>query len=154
MTIHKNTKKVTKKNLLRAVASSSAIETCSSVREIESKLKNKQNVSVTYFSKKIKISHKKRIFATVCILILVTTSGAFVYPSFLEFGPDEGINEEALNTIEWIAENLDINNTVIASDHRLERMIENLYNYSTTGKTGDDEVCITGCCCSFTSGAG
>jgi len=111
-------------------------------KKLFSKLKNKQNLSVTYFSKKIKISHKKRIFATLCIFILVTTSGAFVYPSFLEFGPDEGINKEALNTIEWIAENLDINNTVIASDHRLERMIENLYNFSTTGKTGDDDKAV------------
>ena len=42
MTINKKTKKVTQKSLLRTVASSSAIETCSSIEKIESQLKNKQ----------------------------------------------------------------------------------------------------------------
>ena len=43
MAIDKKSKKVTKKCLLRTVASSSAIETCSSIQKIESKLKNKQS---------------------------------------------------------------------------------------------------------------
>jgi hypothetical protein len=105
------------------------------------KLKDKKNVTVSYFSKKIKITRKKRIFATGFIIILVTTSGAFVYPSFREFGPDEGINQEALNAIQWIAENLDINTTVIASDHRLERHMEKYpYNFSTTGVNDNDKA--------------
>ena len=42
MTINKKTKKVTRKSILRTVASSSAIETCSSIDKIETQLKNKQ----------------------------------------------------------------------------------------------------------------
>ena len=99
-------------------------------KQLFSKLKEKKNVTVTYYSKKIKISHKKRIFATGAIIVLVTASGAFVYPSFREFGPEEGISQEALYVIQWIADNLDINTTVIASDHRLERHAEKYpYNF-------------------------
>ena len=112
-------------------------------KKLFSKLRDKKDVIVDYYSKKINISHKKRIFATLCIIILVTTSGVFVYPSFLEFGPDEGIPQEDLNAIKWIVENLDINNTVIASDHRLERHLEKYpYNFSTTGKISDTDKAI------------
>ena len=66
-----------------------------------------------------------------------------MYPSFLEFGPDEGIPQEDLNAINWIVENLDINTTIIASDHRLERHLEKYpYNFSTTGKISDSDKAI------------
>lgn len=43
MTTPRSTKKVTKKNMLRSVASSSAIEVGLSTQEIEKKLKSKQS---------------------------------------------------------------------------------------------------------------
>ena len=81
--------------------------------------------------------------ATSLIIAIVVFNGLAIYPAFLSFGPDEGITDEDINAIDWMFENLDVNITVIASDHRLERYAEgNPYNFSTTGKVSDTDKAI------------
>jgi len=108
-----------------------------------SKLRDKRNIFTSFFSKKVVISHKKRIMAASFIVALVVFNGLAIYPAFLSLGPDEGITKEDINTIEWMFENLDVNTTVIASDHRLERHAEKYpYNFSTTGKISDSDKAL------------
>jgi len=107
------------------------------------KLLDKRKIITKYFSKEVVISQKKRLFATGLVICLVVANGLAVYPSFFALGPDESISAEDINAIEWMFENLDINETVIASDHRLERFAEgSQYNFSTTGKISDDDKAL------------
>jgi len=77
------------------------------------------------------ITEKKRlekirqvIYASV-IVILVSTNAISVYPSHIALGQSyEVITAEDISAIEWMEENLDKNTSLIASDHRLERMVE------------------------------
>jgi len=107
------------------------------------KLRDKRNIFTTFFSKKVAISHKKRWAAVIVIAIIVITNGLAVYPAFLTLGPDEGITDEDFNTIQWMADNLDINTTVVASDHRLERTAEgSKYKINTSGKISDTDKAL------------
>jgi hypothetical protein len=90
-----------------------------------SKMKTKTNLNVYHKSKKGIISQRHKIIHFMIILTLVVSLAASVYPSHR--GLDESYEEitiEDVNAIEWIGNNLDKNTTNIASDHRLERMIE------------------------------
>lgn len=78
---------------------------------------------------------KTRIVFPVLILILITTNGISVYPSYLALEKldksYETITYEDLAAMDWINENLDKNTTVIASDHRLS-LIADAYSFNTT----------------------
>lgn len=108
------------------------------------KLLDKRKIFTTYLSKKVSISHKKRLIATGLVIGLVITNGSFVYMAFEALGQsDERITNEDFNAIKWMYENLDVNTTVIVSDHRLERIAEGMpYNFSTTGKISDSDKAI------------
>ena len=58
-------------------------------------------------------------------MALVTTNAVSIYPSHVALNASyEAITNENLSVVEWIQENLDRNDTRIASDHRLARMVE------------------------------
>lgn len=88
-------------------------------------IKSKKDVIVNYAIGKIKIPQKSRLiqFTLIIILILSLASTTYVVHKSLN-ASDERITAEAIYTIEWMAENLDKNNSMIASDHRLARMAE------------------------------
>ena len=76
-------------------------------------------------SKKSKFVQKRQVIYILVIILLVTTNAASVYPSHVALNASyEVITSEDLSVIEWVKENLDENNTVIASDHRLARIAE------------------------------
>jgi hypothetical protein len=90
-----------------------------------SQLSNKKDLFVSYISKKVKISQKKRLIHISLTSLLVISLAISVYPLPTTLGQSsEIITTEDLNTIEWINEKIDKNLSLIASDHRLERMIE------------------------------
>jgi hypothetical protein len=90
-----------------------------------SKLKSKKDLYVSYASCKLKIPQKNRLVQLSVILILVASlaSTTYVVHKALE-ASDERITQEDISTIEWMSENLNKNNSMIASDHRLARMVE------------------------------
>lgn len=91
-----------------------------------SKLWKKVNVEIKYNSNKIRISQKSRRIHAVLVAVLVISSGVFVYSSFeaLQQAKEEITDEDINLIINWLQENLDKNESIIASDHRLERMVE------------------------------
>jgi hypothetical protein len=101
-----------------------------------SKLFSKKVFFTKYKSKTVSISQKKRLFHILLTLLLVISLATSVYPLPTTLGQsNEIITREDLNAIDWINENLDSNKSLIASDHRLERMIE-----SRGFKTTKDET--------------
>jgi len=90
-----------------------------------SKLKNKKKLVLKYKGKSIHINHKLRVVNAVFMVSLMVSLALSVYPSFEALDQAwEEISQEDMNTIEWAGLNLDKNTTVIASDHRLERLAE------------------------------
>jgi hypothetical protein len=62
----------------------------------------------------------------------VTTNAMSIYPSHVALNASyEGITNEDIVVIQWVKDNLDINQTLIASDHRLARMVES-FGFKTT----------------------
>jgi len=100
---------------------------------------NKELNSVSIFSRKIKnfqvpwnsiagksrLVHKRQMLYILFIIALVTTNAVSIYPSHIALNASyEAITHENLSVNEWIKENLDENETVTCSDHRLARMVE------------------------------
>ena len=101
-----------------------------------SKLTNKKDFFIEYLSGKVNITQKKRLLHIFLTLLLVISLATSVYPLPTTLDQsNEIITREDLNAIDWINENLDKNKSLIASDHRLERMIE-----SRGFKTTKDET--------------
>ena len=97
-----------------------------------SQLYNKKDFFVDYLSKKVKITQKKRLLQISLIFLLVISLAASVYPLPTALGQsNEIITREDLNALDWMNENLDKNLSLIASDHRLERMTES-QGFNTT----------------------
>ena len=72
-----------------------------------------------------KLTRKKSLIYMLVIILLVTTNAFSVYPSHTSLGQSiEVITAEDVSAVEWIEKNLDKNSSIIASDHRLERMLE------------------------------
>lgn len=64
-------------------------------------------------------------FLLVIIVVLVTSNAISVYPSHVALNASyEAISSENIACIDWIENNVDRNNSVIASDHRLARVAE------------------------------
>ena len=88
-------------------------------------IKDKKDYYLKNINQKIKISHKKRITFLLIIIILFISLAASVYPSHSSLNQsNEIITKQDVELIEWFGENIDKNNSLIASDHRLERMAE------------------------------
>lgn len=101
-----------------------------------SKLKSKENLYVSYVSKKIKISQKNRLMPFFIAIMLVTSLAVTTYEvhKALEQSSEEITNED-LAAIEWMGQNLNKNTSLITSDHQLERMAE-AEGFNTT----EDEI--------------
>lgn len=83
-------------------------------------------------SRKTRFLHKRQLVYMFVIVTLVTTNAVSVYPSHVALNASyEAITDENLAVTEWMKENLDKNNSVVASDHRLARMAE-AFGFNTT----------------------
>lgn len=99
-------------------------------------LKNKKDVYVNYLSEKVKIIYKSRLISIFIIIILVSSLAGTTYEVHKLLDRSwENISTEDVASFEWMNSSLDKNTSVIASDHRLERMIES-YGFNTS----EDEV--------------
>jgi hypothetical protein len=88
-------------------------------------LKSKKDVIVSYLSGKIKIPQKNRLIQLSVMLLLIISLASTTYVVHKALGAsDERITIEDIYTIGWMAENLDKNTSMIASDHRLARIVE------------------------------
>ena len=66
------------------------------------------------------------------VFVLVTTNAVSIYPSHIALNASyEAITNENLSVTEWMKENIDKNNSIIASDHRLARLVEST-GFNTT----------------------
>ena len=78
-----------------------------------------------YYFKKSSLLQKRQLIYIAVILFLVSANAISVYPSHVALNASyEAITDEDFAVIEWMDENFDKNNSVIASDHRLARITE------------------------------
>lgn len=86
------------------------------------------------FSRKMKISNKIKILNIFVIIVLIVSLASTVYEVHKSFNASiEEITEQDINAIDWMSTNLDQNSSVIASDHRLSRIVEGYpYFFNTT----------------------
>ncbi|UCD14105.1 MAG: hypothetical protein JSW60_01440 [Thermoplasmatales archaeon] len=78
-----------------------------------------------YFFKKSSLLQKRQPLYIAVILLLVTANAVSVYPSHVALNASyEAITDEDFAVIEWMGENYNKNDCVIASDHRLARVTE------------------------------
>lgn len=90
-----------------------------------SEISKKKDIKVEYSSNKIKIPYRYRQLHVILVAGLVISSGVFVYSSFEALHQaNETITIEDVDLIKYISEKLDTNHSLIASDHRLERLAE------------------------------
>ncbi|ENO12488.1 hypothetical protein MBGDC06_00622, partial [Thermoplasmatales archaeon SCGC AB-539-C06] len=76
-------------------------------------------------SRKTRLVKKRQLAYMFVVIVLVTTNAVSIYPSHVALNASyEVITNENLFVTEWMKENLDKNNSVTASDHRLARMVE------------------------------
>jgi len=76
-------------------------------------------------SRKTRLVKKRQLAYMFVVIVLVTTNAVSIYPSHVALNASyEVITNENLYVTEWMKENLDKNNCVIASDHRLARIVE------------------------------
>ncbi len=93
-------------------------------------LKKTQNLGKLYRLIKISKTVRFAFFFIVTVLVLSLASTVYVSYSSLNVAVEEITNEDA-NVVKWMSENLDKNNSVIVSDHRLARLAES-YGLNTT----------------------
>jgi hypothetical protein len=87
-------------------------------------------------SRKPRLMKKRQIAYMFVVIVLVTTNAVSIYPSHVALNASyEVITNENLSVTEWIKENLDKNNSIIASDHRLARMVEAVKFNTTLDET-------------------
>ena len=99
-------------------------------------LKIKRDFYVHYASGKVKILRRNRLLSIFVIFIFVASLVGTTYEVHRALNQSwEEITAEDASSIEWISMNLDVNTSIIASDHRLERFIEG-DGFNTSG----DEV--------------
>jgi hypothetical protein len=78
-----------------------------------------------HFSDRRRLVHKRQLVYLMIVVLLATTNAVSVYPSHVALNASyEAITNEDLSVLDWMEMNLDKNTSVIASDHRLARMIE------------------------------
>ena len=90
-----------------------------------SKLFEKIDTFVLYRKRKISFSRNKRIAFLLFLIIFSSSLALSTYSSHEALGQStEIITKEDINAIGWITKNVSRNDTIIASDHRLERLAE------------------------------
>ena len=78
-----------------------------------------------YFFREPRLFKKPQLIFLFVIIFLVSANAVTVYPSHVALNASyEAITSENIDAIYWIENNLEKQNTVIASDHRLARMCE------------------------------
>jgi hypothetical protein len=81
--------------------------------------------SFYYYFNKSNFLQKRQLIYIAVILFLVSANAVSVYPSHIALNASyEAITNENFAVIEWMDDNFDKNNSVIASDHRLARITE------------------------------
>lgn len=84
---------------------------------------------------KMKILKSRQLIFPLTVVVLVASNAASVYPSYLAWESleesYETITDDNMAVIAWIEENLDQNNSVIASDHRLA-LLAGAVGFNTT----------------------
>jgi hypothetical protein len=81
--------------------------------------------SFYYYFNKSNFLQKRQLIYIAVILFLVSANAVSVYPSHIALNASyEAITNENFAVIEWMDDNFDNNNSVIASDHRLARITE------------------------------
>jgi len=87
-------------------------------------------------SKKTRFVKKRQLAYMFVVFVLVTTNAVSIYPSHMALNASyEAITNENLSVTGWMKDNLDKNNSVIASDHRLARIVEAVGFNTTLDKT-------------------
>jgi len=85
------------------------------------------------------ILDRKQLLYLALIVIIITTNAASTYSLHSALNvTHEGISHENFSVANWVNENLDKNNSVIASDHRISRIVESA-GFNTTR---DDAIFI------------
>ncbi|MBN2603326.1 MAG: hypothetical protein JXA91_04255 [Candidatus Thermoplasmatota archaeon] len=80
---------------------------------------------VTSQSSHVRLMKKRQVLYLFVVVIIVTTNAVSIYPSHVALNASyEAITNENLAAVEWMKENLDTNNSIVASDHRLARIAE------------------------------
>lgn len=100
-----------------------------------SKFREKINLFVNYRNRKIKITQKRRLVFLSVFIVFTASLGLSAYSSHEALGQStERITTEDINVAAWIAGNISRNNSLITSDHRLERLMEaNGFNTTNDG---------------------
>ncbi|MDH7516783.1 MAG: hypothetical protein QHH19_00270 [Candidatus Thermoplasmatota archaeon] len=109
-----------------AVYGIQTISTIVSEKISGSKEKIEQTIKPSfYFFKKYSVLKRSQFLYIAVVLLLTAAVGSSVYPSNQALNiQDESITRENLVVITWLEENIDRNGSVIASDHRLSRLVE------------------------------
>jgi len=93
-------------------------------------IKKIKNLSKLYARMKITKNLRFTFFFITILLVLSLASTVYVSYRSLNVAVEEITNEDA-QVVKWMSENLDKNNSMIASDHRLARFAES-YHFNTT----------------------
>ena len=94
-------------------------------KKIFSDFNFKKKVTDKYVSFSRKISRYEKIFPIFVILILVSSLSLTTYEVHKALDQSwEEITDQDINLIKWLGNNIDMNGSLITSDHRLERMAE------------------------------
>jgi len=76
-------------------------------------------------TQKSRFVSKSQLIFVLVVVALVASNAVSVYPSFMSLNAaNEEISNQNIAVFDWMELNLDKNTSVIASDHRLERMAE------------------------------
>jgi len=76
-------------------------------------------------SKKTRFVKKRQLAYMFVVFVLVTTNAVSIYPSHMALNASyEAITNENLSVTGWMKDNLDKNKSLIASDHRIARIVE------------------------------
>ena len=102
---------------LRVGNDSTIIETVKKLPQIEKVIAN--------YSSPARLMKKRQVLYLFVVVIIVTTNAVSIYPSHVSLNASyEAITNEDLAVVDWMGENLDKNNCIVASDHRLARIAE------------------------------
>ncbi len=101
-------------------------------KELLTNIRKKTSISFKGSSKKLYIIKKLKIVNLILIIFLIITLASTVYYAHRALNASyEGITTENFDAILWMADNVDKNKSMIASDHRLARLAE-AYEFNTT----------------------
>jgi hypothetical protein len=101
-------------------------------KKLLSKIKRKKSSFLDKPFQRFAFSRKNPILQLLLIFIIITSLAATPYLAHKSLkASDERITTQSIAVFEWMSENLDKNLSMIASDHRLARMVE-AYGFNTT----------------------